>query len=81
MKYLEAVRYIYKHVNLYSDLIMEILDTMAKESPYGYLMIEAHRNPTLLPGSKLRLKAKFKDNPADKTVSISKLIISIPNGD
>ena len=80
-KYREASRYVYKHTNLYSPIIGEIFDTMCKESKYGCLMIETHRNPTLLPGSKMRVGGTVKKDANDKTLGISPLIVSIPNGD
>lgn len=80
-KYLDAVRYIYAHVNSYSDILREIFDTMCKESPGGYLWVEMHRNPTLLPGSKGRFRAIIKSNPDDKTVSVPMTVFNQFNAD
>ena len=80
-KYLDAVRYIYAHVNSYSDISREIFDTMCKESPGGYLWVEMHRNPTLLPGSKGRFRAIIKSNPDDKTVSVPMTVFNQFNAD
>ena len=81
MKYLSAVKYLYAHVNSHSDLIREIFDTMCRESPGGYMWVEMHRNPTLLPGSKGRLRAFFKDDPEDKTISVPMTIFNQFNAD
>jgi hypothetical protein len=40
-----------------------------------------HRNPTLLPGSKGRLRATIKKNPDDKTTSVPMLIFNQYNAD
>ena len=80
-KYLDAVRYVYGHVNRYSDLLREVFDTMCREAPGGYLWVEMHRNPTLLPGSKGRLKALIKSNPDDKTTSVPMTIFNQFNAD
>lgn len=81
MKYRDAIKYLYKHINLYSELISEIFDVMTREAPLSYLWVEMHRNPTLLPGSKGRLRATIKKNPDDKTTSVPMLIFNQYNAD
>lgn len=44
MKFLDAQRYIYRHINSYSPIIGEILDTLVKESPYEGIPLTMQRN-------------------------------------
>ena len=80
MKFMEAQRFIYRHINIVSPLISEILDTLVEESPYKGIPISMQRNPTLMPGSILMVYGRFKKDDT-KTVGVSKKIVSIGNGD
>lgn len=80
-KYKDAQKLIYKSVEKYDETIAEILDELVAESPYKGLPLNMQRNPTLLQGSAQLVFGVFKKDPKDKTVSVSKLIISHPNGD
>ena len=77
---MEAQRFIYRHINIVSPLISEILDTLVEESPYKGIPISMQRNPTLMPGSILMVYGRFKKDDT-KTVGVSKKIVSIGNGD
>lgn len=44
MKFMEAQRYVYRHINVISPLISEILDTLVKESPYKGIPVMLQRN-------------------------------------
>ena len=80
MKYMEAQRHIYAHVNTVSPIISEALDIITAESPGGRIHLGLQRNPTLMPGSILKVYGKFKKDTT-KTLGMSKKIVSIGNGD
>lgn len=82
-KYKDASNLLYAVVSKYNDMIYGILNTFIDEAPglKGPAVI-FQRNPSLLPGSILRLNiSRFKDDVTDNTISISLLNAKLPNYD
>ena len=80
--YKKACALILRSVDTYNEVIAGVLDTLVEESAYELgIPVSMQRNPTLLQGSNQLVYAIFKRDPDDKTTSVSKLIISSPNGD
>lgn len=80
--YKKACALILRSIDSYSEVISEILDELVEESNYELgIPVSMQRNPTLLQGSIQLVFGIFKKDPDDKTTSVSKLIISSPNGD
>lgn len=69
-------------VNNYDKDVEFALNELIRLSRDGKLPIITHRNPTLHQGSALKVWiTKFKSNPQDLTLSLSNLIVKLPNGD
>lgn len=77
----EANKKITRAVKRYDHDIAEIGRNLIKNSRGGSIQVLAQRNPSLLPGSSVRLGiTKFKDDPMDFSMGISAKIIKSMNG-
>jgi len=80
MKRNDALGLILSHIDKYHPMLDKLLDELVEESGDEIWTI-LQRNPSLLQGSALCLKVKFKKDPNDKTIGISILNVKHPNAD
>ena len=87
MRYKDAKRLIYDHVNSYNELISIVLDELIAEAnypeqPFPGIPVVGLRNPYLLRGSaQLYYITKVKKNPNIPTISFPITSIAAMNGD
>lgn len=85
----QALSFIFSHIEKRdtqgpggTSLLAKLLQELIDESPYKGLPVIIHRNPYLLMGSAQAVYiTKFKDDPADHTISMSILIVRACNAD
>ncbi len=66
----------------YDKEIDEIFQELIKESPEGGIPVLFQRNPSLLQSSSLYLRiTKIKTDLQDNTISLSTMVVKLPNGD
>jgi hypothetical protein len=76
----EAVGYINECTNTYSDKIYKYLLEIQEESGDDLAAL-IHRNPSLLQGSSMRCRLKFKTDPKDSTIGLPLLMTGPQNAD
>lgn len=80
----EAVRRQHRALQVFDELVYQILVDLNVEGRDGHLWELFNRNPSIRPGSILQMKAKadgIKTDPDDVTFGFSAMACSLPNAD
>ena len=82
LTYLQISRKLFRAVTSFDSDVSEAFDYLLADMPNNAITIVLQRNPSQGPQAALRLKCPFiKRKVSDLTVSLSGMIVGIPNGD